>query len=149
MLTSCGFEINPGCGSLGGVSSWLLPTSEFLSFGFLVNVITGRARPHSLQPNADTKAELRRQESMQHHPVGVCLLGQASSGKTLLMNSLLFGLERQGTCVVGRLNGNTRSSATSVQHTLRNMLHTLSSGDLVRCISSKCTNVLGQRIVHV
>ena len=120
-----------GCGTLGGVSSWLLPTPEMLSFGLLVNLITGRARPHGLQRNADTDRELRRQELMQYHPSGVCLLGQPSCGKTLLMNSLLQGLEATGTCVVGRWNAHASSSATSLHQTLDSMLQPLSSGDLV------------------
>lgn len=93
-----------GCGRIGGASSWLFPTSEMLSFGLLVNLITGRARPHSMQKRADTRKELRRQELLQHHASGVCILGTHSSGKTLLMNALLGGLEAGGSTVVGRTN---------------------------------------------
>jgi len=91
-----------GCGTLGGVSSWLLPTPEMLSFGLLVNLITGRARPHSMQKNADSRRELRRQELWQHRASGVCIHGTHSCGKTLLMNALLQGLENTGAAVVSR-----------------------------------------------
>ena len=119
---------------MGCVSTWLLPTPEFFSLGFLITILTARARPRSFDPQAHS----RRQDSAHHHhhhhhhAVGVYVLGQASTGKTLLMNALLCGLEDTGSCVVGRWNGHMRASAASVQSTLENILHPRSSGDLVR-----------------
>ena len=120
-----------GCGTLGCVSTWLLPTPEFLSMGFLVTILTARACPSSLL-QTDLQVQLRRQgEASPHHAVGVYVLGLASTGKTLLMNALLCGFEETGSCVVGRWNGHVRASATSVQSILENVLSPLSSGDLV------------------
>ena len=72
------------------------------------------------------------------------MLGVASTGKTLLMNALLCGLEEKGSCVVGRWNGHMRATATSVQSILENVLSPLSSGDLVcgieMCASSSPTS---------
>ena len=103
--------------------------------GFLVTILTARARPSSLL-QMDPQAHARRPGSAHHHhhhhAMGVYVLGQASTGKTLLINALIGGLEETGSCVVGRWNGHIRASATSVQGTLENILHPRSSGDLVR-----------------
>ena len=115
-----------GCGNIGG--DWLLPTPELLSTGFIFNLVTGRARPHSLQPVADSRREHRRHELTDYNQHGLCILGRPSGGKTLLMHTLLSQREQKGSCVVGRVNWHPYMTATKVQDILEGMLQPTTSG---------------------
>jgi len=95
--------------------------------------MTGHARPYGLHTTHGSKSEFRHKSFLHGDPSGVCILGQPSSGKTLLMNTLLAGLEtckQENGAVVGRFIAHASSCAAELQRTFQCMVP-LACGDLV------------------